>query len=74
MEDRFSMRFADGTTLFRHYLIQNFFLDGWKSLVPPDRQEKIFARIEACLNETARRKGHVSLTIPYMVLDGVPVF
>ncbi|MCA1787125.1 MAG: methyltransferase domain-containing protein, partial [Desulfobacteraceae bacterium] len=74
IEDRFSMRFADGTTLFRHYLIRNFFLDGWKSLVPPDRQEKVFGRIEACLNETAGQKGHVSLTIPYMVLDGDPVF
>jgi arsenite methyltransferase len=74
IEDRFSMRFVDGTTLFRHYLIQNFFLDGWKSLVPPDRQEKIFARIEARLNEIARREGHVRLTIPFMILDGVPVF
>ena len=74
IEDRFSMRFVDGTTLFRHYLIRNFFLDGWKSLVPQDRQEKIFARIAARMNETADQKGRVSLTIPYMVLDGVPVF
>jgi hypothetical protein len=54
--------------------VVNFFLDGWKSLVPPDRQEKIFSRIAARMNETAGQKGHVSLTIPYMVLDGVPVF
>ena len=74
IEDRFSMRFADGTTLFGHYLIRNFFLEGWKSLVPPDMQEKIFARIAARLNRTAHEKGHVSLTIPYMVLDGTPVF
>jgi len=74
IEDQFSMRFADGTTLFGHYLIRNFFLEGWKSLVPPDMQEKIFSRIEARLNRTAGEKGHVSLTIPYMVLDGVPVF
>ena len=74
VEDRFSMRFADGTTLFRHYLIRHFFLNGWKSLVAEDRQEKIFARIRVRLDETARRTGHVCLTIPYMVLDAVPVF
>jgi arsenite methyltransferase len=74
IEDRFSMRFVDGTTLFGHYLIRNFFLDGWKSLVPMDMQDKLFSRIEARLNQTAREKGYVSLTIPFMVLDGVPVF
>ncbi len=36
------MRFADGATLFQHYLIRHFFLDGWKSLVAEDRQKKIF--------------------------------
>jgi SAM-dependent methyltransferase len=74
IEDRFSMRFADGATLFQHYLIRHFFLDGWKSLVAEDRQKKIFSRIQARLDETSRRKGHVCLTIPYMVLDAVPVF
>jgi SAM-dependent methyltransferase len=73
IEDRFSMRFADGTTLFRHYLIRHFFLDGWKSLVAADRQAAVFARIEAHLNETARQTGHIRLTVPFVVVDGVPV-
>ncbi|HSL61059.1 MAG TPA: class I SAM-dependent methyltransferase [Desulfotignum sp.] len=74
IEDRFFMRFADGTTLFRHYLIRNFFLEGWKSLVATDRQQAVFARIEARLDAAARQAGHVCLTIPFMVVDGVPVF
>ncbi|MEX1301298.1 MAG: methyltransferase domain-containing protein [Desulfotignum sp.] len=74
IEDCFSMRFVDGTTLFGHYLIRHFFLDGWKGLVAANRQAAVFARIEACLNETARQAGHVQLTIPFMVVDGVPVF
>ncbi len=74
IEDRFSMRFMDGTTLFRHYLIRHFFLDGWKSLVAADRQEAVFAQIEARLNETARQTGHVCLTVPFVVLDGIPGF
>jgi hypothetical protein len=73
IEDRFSMRFADGTTLFRHYLIRHFFLDGWKSLVAADRQDAVFAQIEARLNETARQTGHIRLTVPFVVVDGVPV-
>ncbi|MDT8379655.1 MAG: class I SAM-dependent methyltransferase [Desulfotignum sp.] len=73
IEDRFSMRFADGTTLLGHYLIRNFFLDGWKSLVPPDRQEAVFVRIQERLNRMACQTGHIRLTIPYLVLDAVPV-
>ncbi len=72
IEDRFSIRFADGTTLFGHYLIQNFFLDGWKSLVPTERQSSVFARIEGRLNRMSRQTGHISLTIPYLILDAVP--
>jgi len=73
MEDAFSMTFADGTALFRHYLIRNFFLDGWRQLVDTDKREAVFKMIETRLNEMALKDGHVCLTIPYMVLDCAPV-
>jgi len=69
LNDQFTMSFSDGTALMEHYLIRQFFLPGWKSLVEVRKRPAVFQRIETELNQLALKKGKVSLTIPYVVLD-----
>jgi arsenite methyltransferase len=68
-EDNFVLRFLNGPTMFNHYLIKYWFLDGWKSILKPEDLENIFEQLEQNLNEIAKEKGEISLTIPYVTID-----
>lgn len=46
VEDEFYLRFASGTAMFRHFLVQ-FFYEGWRSAVDDDA---VFAKLESQLN------------------------
>lgn len=65
-----SMRFASGGALLRHYFIKLGFLDGWKSVVPEEEREALFARLEENLDR-ARGHGALELTIPLAYLEAV---
>jgi arsenite methyltransferase len=67
--DRFKYRYSDGTTFFNHYLIRNYFSPSWFSIVPGSSQKTIFAKIEDELNEIAREKGELVMTMPYVCID-----
>jgi len=69
LKDQFTMSFLDGTALMDHYLIRQFFLPGWESLVEPEMRSAVFQQVITRLNQTAYEKGKVCLTIPYIVLD-----
>lgn len=60
----FRERFADGTSLLRHYFVRLGFMPGWRSVVPPEIAPTIFAAIEERLNALALRGGPLELTIP----------
>ena len=63
------MRFVDGSSLLRHHFIKIGFLDGWKSVVPSNQQEKVFTPLETKLNEAARERGELALTIPIAYIE-----
>ncbi len=44
--DSFEYKFVDGTTMLNHYSIRMAFLDGWKSIIPIEMQERVFELIE----------------------------
>ncbi|WP_300457203.1 methyltransferase domain-containing protein [Desulfobacula sp.] len=69
LDDAFTLKFTDGTTLFNHYLIRHFFLNGWKQLVDSNKINTVFDQIETRLNNRATKKGHIRLTIPYRIID-----
>ncbi len=69
LKDQFTMSFLDGTTLMDHYLIREFFLPGWESLVETGMRSAVFQEVLTELNQTAYEKGKICLTIPYIVLD-----
>jgi hypothetical protein len=64
------MRFADGTALLNHHFIKLGFLDAWKAIVPEHDRRRVFAALEAALNERARESGSLALTIPLAYVEG----
>lgn len=67
--DSFRMRFANGSSLFRHYFIRLGFVPGWKSVVPPTFHEETFAALERNLNARAEVAGELALTIPMACVE-----
>jgi len=67
----FRMRFADGSSLLRHYFIRLGFVEGWKSVAGMDALETTFAVLERNLNTSAAESGELALTIPMACIDAV---
>ena len=67
--DQFPMRFADGTSLLRHFFIRFGFLPAWRSIVPEDAVDKTLAALERRLNEVAAARGELALTIPMALVE-----
>ncbi|HZL11250.1 MAG TPA: methyltransferase domain-containing protein [Prolixibacteraceae bacterium] len=71
LHDKFDYKFADGTAMLNHYFMRLAFLDGWKSIIPVEKQVEIFKRIEILLNRKAEKNGYVKLSVPFVLLDCV---
>lgn len=67
--DGFKYRYSGGTAFYNHWLIKTYFMDSWKSIVPPARKEEIFKNIESRLNELAAQKGVLDMSVPFLCLD-----
>ena len=66
----FRMRFADGSSLLRHYFIRLGFVQGWKSVARVDAHQETFEKLEQRLNAVAQERGELALTIPVACLAG----
>ena len=67
----FRMRFADGSSLLRHYFIRLGFVQGWKSVAAPDAIETTFKALERNLNTAAEERGELALTIPMACVEAI---
>lgn len=67
--DKFDYRFVDGTTMLNHYFIRLAFIDGWKEIIPLDKQEIVFELIEKELNEKSQTDGIMKLSVPFVVIN-----
>lgn len=65
----FHYTYADGTTMFNHFLIRLAFIDSWKKLIPDKLQEPVFREIEERLNNIAMERGSLKLTVPFALID-----
>jgi SAM-dependent methyltransferase len=72
LENRFRMRFADGSALLRHSLVQ-WFLDGWRRAVGEANEREVFDRLELRLNAIASSEGGVAMTVPMLYVEAVAV-
>lgn len=62
--DSFRLRFADGSSLLRHYFIRLGFLPSWLEVATVNMVEKTFETLEKELNAVAAEQGELALTIP----------
>jgi arsenite methyltransferase len=69
LEESFTMRFLNGSALLRHSFIRIGFLEGWRSVVTPEDEKIVFARLERNLNRVARNQGELALTIPLAYIE-----
>ncbi len=57
VESEFFLKFANGTAMFRHNLVQ-FFVDGWRTVVDDDA---VYARLEEQLNAASPLKFRIPM-------------
>ncbi|MBD0372567.1 MAG: methyltransferase domain-containing protein [Pyrinomonadaceae bacterium] len=70
IEDKFEMRFLDGSAMLRHSLVRFGFLDGWRSVVNKEDEEEVFSLLERHLNEAASAQGELRMTVPMLYVEG----
>jgi len=71
--DQFNYKFADGTTMLNHYFIRLAFMDSWIKLLPSNKVEQIFDKIELRLNEQSKILGGMKLSIPFVLINAIKV-
>ena len=69
-EDRFHLRYLDGSAFFTHFLTQLGFLEDWRRVVDQEDEERVFALLEHKLNQMARAAGELRMTVPMLYLEG----
>lgn len=67
--DEFTYHFVDGTAMFNHFLIKLAFVDSWKELIAEEIQNEFFDELVKRLNQIAIKKGFLTLTIPFAIID-----
>ena len=67
--DQFNYRFATGTAMLNYYFIRLAFMDSWKAILPEDKVDEVFDRIETRLNEYAGQHCDVKLSIPFALIS-----
>jgi arsenite methyltransferase len=69
IEQSFYMKYLNGTAFLNHHFIKIAFLGSWAKIVPQKKREKVFGLLEEGLNQYAKSKGELRLTIPFICID-----
>ena len=72
-EDRFEMKFLDGSAFLNHYFVKLGWLASWKALLPEAEMTAIFAALEQNLNTFSIASGGLALTVPMAFIEGEKV-
>jgi ubiquinone/menaquinone biosynthesis C-methylase UbiE len=70
-QDQFNYKFANGTAFLNHYFIRLAFMESWIKLLPPDKVELVFDKIEFQLNEQSKFLGGITISIPYLIINAI---
>jgi arsenite methyltransferase len=68
-DDVFHYRFADAASMFDHFFIKTAFLQGWKEIIPTERHEEVFHKIETILNAKSERSDGLTMQVPFIAID-----
>lgn len=69
IEDRFSLKYTDGTSFLNHFFIRIAFSYPWENLIPGNRVTEVFSLIEQRLNLLAKDDKELQLTIPFACIE-----
>jgi SAM-dependent methyltransferase len=69
IHDSFKFRYADGTTMLDSGMIRFWFYPSWRSILPPDRADRLFEEMEFRLNALAESNGETVLSVPFVTID-----
>jgi ubiquinone/menaquinone biosynthesis C-methylase UbiE len=69
--DQFCYKFTDGSAMLNHYFIRLAFMDSWKKILPADKVEPVFEKVELRLNEKSRLLGGMKLSIPFALINAI---
>jgi hypothetical protein len=57
--------------MLNHFFIRLAFMDSWIKLLPEEKVEQVFDRVEMRLNERSRLLGEMKLSIPFVVINTI---
>ncbi len=69
VEDTISLRYLDGSAMFRHGFMVRGFLDQWRAIAGPEQERELLGALEARLNTRAAREGELRLTVPVLYVE-----
>ena len=69
--DGFKMKYTDGSAFLNHFLIRKAFMETWKAILPIGTEDSIFIIAERKLNQVARERGELIMSVPYVCFDCV---
>jgi arsenite methyltransferase len=69
VESAFHWPFLDGTAMFNHYFIKLGFLPGWRGIVDPADEARVFRTLEERLNSLAAEQGGLRMTVPMLYVE-----
>jgi len=67
----FTLRYATGGALLRHWLTMIGFLPSWRAALGPDRERELLAEAERRLDALAARDGELRTTVPMLYLEAM---
>jgi arsenite methyltransferase len=65
----FTLRYAGGGALLRHWLTRIGFLPAWRAALGPERERALLAEAERRLDALAAREGELRGTVPMLYLE-----
>jgi arsenite methyltransferase len=68
-EDKFEMKFLNGTAFLNHYFIKLGWLDSWRKVIPEAQRVNVFGHLEENLNTYVEKMGSLTLTVPMAYIE-----
>jgi arsenite methyltransferase len=69
VESSLMLRFLESAALFKHHLVKIGFLDGWRGVLAPGEEGRVFHALEEALDSIASEEGELLMTIPMLYLE-----
>jgi len=69
-EDRWVMKFVDGSAFLNHHFVKLGWISSWLKLVNECDREEVFTHLEQNLNTLAESANGLNLNVPILFIEG----